>query len=122
VRDVTDLHNTNAEPATLRQQVDALPRWVLDIWRSRYVQGDRIDLQARALVNQEAATVRAHGTAPDALAVWMRLTDLVVRVGSPAPELMAATALAGLAAGLRPQGFSPPSGLQGSREDAEEHT
>ncbi len=45
---------------------------------------------------------------------------LVVQVGSPSPELLAAAALAGLAAGLRPQGFHQlPDGLQGSQADAD---
>ncbi len=98
-----------SEPITLRQQVNALPAYVLAAWRSRYVPVDGVDLEARAMLNQEAATVRANGVQPDALAVWMRLADQVVRVGSPSPELIAAAALAGLAAGVRPQGFNMPA-------------
>jgi len=97
-----------SEPATLRQQVGALPPYILTAWRSRYVTVDGVDLEARAMLNQEAAAMRAQGERPDALAVWMRLTDLVARVGSPSPELLAAAALAGLAAGLRPQGYDAP--------------
>jgi hypothetical protein len=67
-----------------------------------------VDLEARALLNTEAAAVRAEGVQPDALTVWMRLTDMVVRVGSPSQELTGAATLAGLAAGLRPQGFDAP--------------
>ena len=61
---MTDVNNISPKAMTLRQQVDALPRWVLDIWRRRYVQGDGIDLQARALINQEAATIRSRGETP----------------------------------------------------------
>lgn len=97
------------EPVTLRQQVAALPLHVLAAWRSRYGVIDGVDLEARAMLDKEAAAVRAGGVQPDALTVWMRLTDKVVRVGSPSPELIAAATLAGLAAGLRPQGFDAPS-------------
>ena len=43
-----------------------------------------------------------------ALTLWMRLTDKVVHIGSPSPELIAAAVLAGPAAGIRPQGFDVP--------------
>ncbi len=95
----------NPKPVTLRQQVEVLPNHILTTWRSRYVPSDGVDLEARAILNQEVATVRSQGIAPDALTIWIRLTELVVRVGSPSPALIAATTLAGLAAGLRPQGF-----------------
>lgn len=98
------------EPVTLRQQVAALPSYVLEAWRTRYGVTDGMDLEARALLNKEKeAAIRAEGVQSDALTVWMRLTDMVVRVGSPSPELIAAAALAGLAAGLRPQGFQTPT-------------
>lgn len=89
----------------MRQQVAALPPYVLAAWRSRYGVTDGVDLEARAMLGQEAAAIRAGGVQPDALTVWMRLTDRVVQVGSPSPELIAAATLAGLAAELRPQGF-----------------
>ena len=94
-----------SDPLTLRQQVGSLPAYIIAAWRSRYIPADGLDLEARALINQEAAAIRAQGSQPDALAVWIRLTDLVAKVGSPSTELIAAAALAGLAAGLRPQGF-----------------
>ncbi len=97
------------ELITLRQQVAALPPYVLAAWRSRYGVTDGMDLEARAMLGQEAAAVRTGGVQPDALTVWVRLTDMVVRVGSPSPELVAAATLAGLAAGLRPQGFDAPT-------------
>lgn len=100
---------STSDPVTLRQQVGSLPAHILAAWRSRYIPADGVDLEARALVNQEAAAVRAQGKQPDALIVWMRLADLVVKVGSPSPELLAAAALAGLAGGLRPQGFDMPA-------------
>ncbi len=93
----------------MRQHVAALPPHVLAAWRSRYGVTDGVDLEARAMLGQEAAAVRAGGVQPDALTGWMRLTDMVVRVGSPSPELIAAATLAGLAAGLRPQGFEAPA-------------
>ena len=108
-----------SEPVTLRQQVGTLPPYILAAWRSRYVTVDGVDLQARAMLSQEAAAIRAQGERPDALAVWMRLTDLVARVGSPSPELLAAAALAGLAAGLRPQGFDAPHTAKPAVEEAD---
>ncbi len=107
------------QPATLRQQVGTLPPYIMAAWRSRYVPVDGVDLEARAMLNQEAAAIRAQGERPDALTVWIRLTDLVARVGSPSPELLAAAALAGLAAGLRPQGFDAPDVAKPSVEEAD---
>ncbi len=95
-------------PVTLRQQVADLPPYVLATWRSRYVPVDGMDLEARAMLNKEAAAIRGEGNSSDALTVWMRLCDTVVRVGSPSPELLAAAALAGLAAGIRTAGFHAP--------------
>ena len=96
------------KPITLRQQVASLPANVLAAWRTRYVAVDGVDLQARALLGAEAAAVRAEGRQPDARTVWLRLIDQL-RLAEPPPELVAATALGGLASGLRPQGFEPPS-------------
>jgi hypothetical protein len=45
-------------PITLRHQVGSLPAYVLTAWRSRYVAVDGVDLEARAISNQEAAAVR----------------------------------------------------------------
>ena len=101
-----------SEAVTLRQQVGSLPAHIVATWRSRYVPVDGIDLEARAILNQEAAAVRAEGTQPDALTIWMRLTDQVARIGSPSPELLAAAALAGLAAGVRTQGFNKPDPIE----------
>ena len=67
-----------------------------------------MDLRARAILNQEAANLRAEGNEPNAMTVWLRLADRVVSQGNVPPELLAATALAGLATGLRPQGFDEP--------------
>lgn len=63
-----------------------------------------MDFQARAILNQEAAAVRSEGKEPDARTVWLRLMDRTV-AESGGPEMLAATALAGLATGLRPSGF-----------------
>ncbi len=108
-----------SDPATLRQQVGSLPPYILAAWRNRYVPVDGVDLEARALINQEAAVIRAQGSQPDALAVWVRLTDLLVKVGSPSPELLAAAALAGLAGGLRPQGFDIPDAAKPPTAEAD---
>ncbi len=108
-----------SEPITLRQQVNSLPAYVLAAWRSRYVPVDGVDLEARAMLNQEAAAVRASGVQPDALTVWMQLADQVVRVGSPSPELIAASALAGLAAGIRTAGFDVPTTAKPDNLDAD---
>ena len=102
----------NSKPVTLRQQVADLPPYILAAWRSRFVPVDGVDLEARAMLNKEAAAIRADGNPPDALTVWIRLCDTVVRVGSPSPELLAAAALAGLAAGIRTAGFHEPDTAQ----------
>lgn len=94
---------------TLRHQVTGLPAYVVAAWRTRYAVTDGVDLQARAVLSQEAAALRAEGETPDARAVWMRLADQVVRYRDAAPELVAAASLAGLAAGVRPHGFDPPA-------------
>lgn len=91
-------------PTTFRAQVAALPGYVLAAWRARYLVGEGMDFQARAILNQEAATVRSEGKEPDARTIWMRLMDKMAAEGG-GQELMAATALAGLATGLRPSGF-----------------
>ena len=96
-------------PLTLRHQVAELPDYVLAAWRTRYLIEEGMDLKARAILNQEAAAVRAEGIEPDAKTVWLRLADRVVRQGDAQPELLAATVLAGLATGLRPQGFDKPA-------------
>ena len=36
---------------TLRQQVAALPDYVLAAWRTRYIVGEGMDFQARAILN-----------------------------------------------------------------------
>ena len=94
------------DPATpaLRQQIDSLPAYIMSTWRSRYANGGT-DLEARAIISREAAAVRAAGQEPDALAVWIRLAEAAGRQREPPPALLAAAALAGLAAGVRTQGF-----------------
>ena len=89
---------------TLRQQVAALPDYVLAAWRTRYIVGEGMDFQARAILNQEAAAIRNQGKEPDGRTVWLRLMDRTGEEGG-GQELLAATALAGLATGLRPSGF-----------------
>lgn len=95
--------DTQVSP-TLRQQIDSLPAYVLSVWRSRYA-NEGTDLEARAIIDREAAAIRARGETADALAIWMRLADAVGKLREPPPTLAAAAALAGLAAGVRTQGF-----------------
>ncbi len=75
-------------------------------WRGCHV-NKGTDLEARAIIDREAVTVRVGWQAPDALAVWMRLADAAGRMREPPPAL-AAAALAGLAGGIRTQGFGAP--------------
>ena len=100
--------DTSGSP-TLRQQLAAVPAYVLTAWRSRHA-GEGVELEARAIVNREAAAVRATGQEADALAVWVRLADAAGRMREIPPALGAAATLAGLAAGIRTQGyFEAPS-------------
>ncbi len=99
--------DTLATP-TLRQQIDNLPANILSVWRSRYA-NEGTDLEARAIIDREATTIRACGATADALAVWMRLADAAGRMREPSPALAAAAALAGLAGGIRTQGFEAPA-------------
>jgi len=100
----SDAHGT----PTLRQQLGNLPPYILSVWRGRYAAGEGTDLEARAIIDREAAAVRAKGETPDALAVWMRLADAAGRMREPPPALVAAAALAGLAGGIRTQRFEAP--------------
>lgn len=97
------------DAVSLRQQVVGLPAYVVAAWRDRYAAAEGVERQARAIINGEAATLRAAGHTPDARTIWLRLVDDVVRQRDPPAELIAAAALAGLAAGVRPQGFDPPA-------------
>ena len=63
-----------------------------------------MDFQVRAVLNQEAAAIRNQGREPDARTTWLRLMDHTAAEGG-GQELLAATALAGFATGLRPPGF-----------------
>ncbi len=76
-------------------------------WRSRYA-NEGTDLEARAIIDREAAAIRARGETADALAVWMRLADTAGKTREPPPALVAAAPLAGLAGGIRTQGFETP--------------
>ncbi len=95
-------------PPTLRQQIDSLPAHIVRTWRGRYA-NEGTDLEARAIIDREAATIRAAGQTADALAVWMRLADAAGKMREPPPALVAAAALAGLAGGIRTQGFETPT-------------
>ncbi len=90
---------------TFRQQISNLPPYVLTAWRSRHA-GEGVELEARAIVDREAAAVRATGQEVDALAVWMRLADAAGRMREIPPALCSAATLAGFAAGIRTQGYS----------------
>lgn len=91
----------------LRQQIDSLPAYIVRTWRSRYA-NEGTDLEARAIIGREATSIRTEGKEADALAVWMRLADAAGKMREPPPALVAAAALAGLAAGIRTQGFEVP--------------
>jgi hypothetical protein len=93
--------------ANLCARIGELPNFVLAAWRVRYVIGENVDFRARAIINQEAAVVRSQGREPDARTIWLRLIDRMAGEGG-SQELLAATSLAGLAAGLRPPGFEKP--------------
>jgi len=95
---------------TLRQQIDSLPAHIVRTWRSRYA-NEGTDLEARAIIDREAAAIRARGETTDALAVWMRLADAAGRLREPPLALVAAAALAGLAGGIRTQGFEAPTSV-----------
>jgi len=92
---------------TFRQQIDSLPSYIVRTWRSRYA-NEGTDLEARAIIDREAAAIRARGETADALAVWMRLADTAGKTQEPPLALVAAAALAGLAGGIRTQGFETP--------------
>ena len=89
---------------TLRQQIDSLPAYVLSAWRGRYA-SEGIELEAHTILDREAAVVRATGQEPDVVTVWVRLADAAGRMRETPSALGAAAALAGLAAGVRTQGF-----------------
>ena len=76
----SDTHGT----PTLRQQIDNLPAYVLNAWRSRYANAG-MDLEAHAIIDREAATIRAKREMPDALAVWMRLADVAGQMRDTPP-------------------------------------
>jgi len=100
--------DTQATP-TLRHQIDSLPAYILSVWRGRYA-NEGTDLEARAIIDREAATIRSSGATADALAVWMRLADAAGRMREPPPALVAAAALAGLAAAYARRGLRYLSG------------
>ena len=89
---------------TLRQQIDSLPAYVLSAWRGRYA-SEGMELEARAILDREAAVVCVTGQEPDAVTVWVRLADADGGMRETPPALGAAAALGGLAAGVRTQGF-----------------
>ena len=91
---------------TLRQQIDGLPLHITSVWRSRYA-NEGTDLEARAIIDREAAAIRAKGEMADALAVWMRLADAAGRLRE-SPSVLVAATLEGLADGVRTQGFGAP--------------
>ena len=67
---------------TLRQQVAALPDYVLAAWRTRYIVGEGMDFQARAILNQEAAAIRNQGKEPDARTEVAPISWTVCGLGS----------------------------------------
>ena len=69
---------------TLRQQIDNLPAHIVGTWRSHYA-NEGTGLEARAIIDREAATIRAAGQMADALAIWMRLADAAGKIREPPP-------------------------------------
>ena len=98
----SDAHAT----LTLHQQIDSLPAHIASAGRSCYA-NEGTDLEAHAIIDREAAAIRAKGEMADALAVWMRLADAAGRLREPPPTLLAAV-LAGLAGSIRTQVFGAP--------------
>jgi hypothetical protein len=95
--------DTAATP-TLRQQIDGLPAYIVRAWRSRYA-NEGADLEARSIIDRTANDIRTKWELADALAVWVRLADAAGRMRDVSPAHLGAAALAGLAAGVRTQGF-----------------
>ena len=93
------------QPASLRLQLAAIPKPVLSAWRLRYAAEGGIELAAFALVDKAAAALRGRGEQADAHALWTRVASQCGQMDGPSAELMAATALVGLATDLRTQGF-----------------
>ncbi len=60
------MSNTSRPATTFRGQVSGLPDFVVAAWRARYILGEGMDFQARAILNQEAAAIRSEGKEPDA--------------------------------------------------------
>ena len=96
----------SAAPATptLRQQIDSLPVHIASTWRSRYA-NEGTDLEARAIIGRESASIRAAGQEPDALVAWMRLADVARQKQEPPPALVAAAALPGWRPAFIHRGF-----------------
>ncbi len=93
------------EPLSLRLQLASIPAPVLAAWRSRYAAEGGIELNAFALVDKAATALRSRGEQVDAHALWVRMADQCGQTDRPSLEMTAATALVGLATGLRTQGF-----------------
>ena len=77
--------------ATMRPETRA-------IWRTRYLNDDGQELRAMAVLEKAEARLRAEGREVTIRTLWMSLADKCVDVDDP--DLRAAAALAGMAAGM----------------------
>ena len=68
------------------------------LWRTRYLNDDGQELRAMAVLQQAEAKLRAEGREVTIRTLWMSLAERCV--GMDDPDLRAAAALAGMAAGL----------------------
>lgn len=91
---------------SLRLQLAGIPEPVLALWRSRYAAEGAVEVNAQVLVDSAVEALRSEGKEADAHAVWVRLSARCEQAARPSAEMIAATALVGLATGLRPQGFN----------------
>lgn len=77
--------------ATMRPETRA-------VWRTRYLNDDGQELRAMAVLEKAEAKLRAEGREVTIRTLWMALADKCVDVDDP--DLRAAAALAGMAAGM----------------------
>ncbi len=103
------------EPLSLHLQLASIPAPVLSAWRARYAAEGGIEINAFALVDKAATALRSRGEQVDAHALWVRMADQCGQADRPSLEMTAATALVGLATGLRTQGFDRLEGAETRR-------
>ena len=105
-----------AKASTFRQQIDSLPACIVSVWRSRHA-NEGTEMEACAIIDRKAAATRAEGEIADVQAIWMRQADVAGQTRNTPPALLAAAALAGLAPGIRTQGFEAPTSTRAELDD-----